>query len=456
MRAGEVIRCPTVEYLLEREIVQPEAGEVCFRARDMTTGGRVRLALWPTAPDAVVARGHARARILASLADPGIERLLQFGATIPGASAPSAPFVATEWVEGESLDARLSRGGLGAADAIRLGHAIGRALEQAHARGLVHGALGPRTVVLPLDGESARIVGFVSAATGLGGYAAPERASASLDALDPGLDLYALGAILFRVVAGRPPHENRDPKATAPMQSARGASLASLAPGAPEPLGALVDALLAEDPSARPRSASEVVARLAPLLPGGRASQPPRSSAAHATMVARPSGAPSSRVRSSRGAAPTSAAIPIVGAAFGVLGVAGVIALVVLRSSKTSAPVGSAVTTDTPPTHSALPSPSASAAPTSSARIMASVPLPVASAPAVRFACGMSFFCSADKEYCLAADDRETTFSCVKAPKCEKRPECDCITVPYESCERIEGGLMVRRAKRPSDDRPDP
>src|SRR5205085_69784 len=48
MRVGEVIRCPTVEYLLERELVQPEGGEVCFRARDMTTGSRVRLALWPS------------------------------------------------------------------------------------------------------------------------------------------------------------------------------------------------------------------------------------------------------------------------------------------------------------------------------------------------------------------------------------------------------------------------
>lgn len=458
MRVGEVIRCPTVEYLLEREIVQPDvvagqsSGEVCFRARDMTTGSRVRLALWPSAPDAVIARGHARARLLASLEAPGVERLLQFGATVGSGATPAVPFVATEWVQGESLEERLPRGGLGYDDAIRLGAAIARALDLAHAKDLVHGAIGPATIVLttgPDGAEAIKLVGFVSAATGSGGYAPPERASTPGEALDPRVDLYALGAVLYRIVTGRPPFEHPDPRGTSPMESRRTVPLASLAPLAPDALCKLVDALLSANPSARPASAAEVVARLDSLRSAPRgASQPPGSSPAPATMIARQSAAPSSRARPSGAVTERSnVAIAIIATAFGALGVAGVVALVALRSSKT-------VPTASPSElASALPSSAvvASAEPTSSARILSSIPIPPPSAPPVRFACGMSFRCSADKEYCLVASDRETNFSCVKAPRCEGRPECDCVTVEYDSCERIGGGLMVRRssAKKP-------
>lgn len=462
MRAGEVIRCPTVEYLLEREIVQPDVadrqsgGELCFRARDMTTGSRVRLALWSAAPDAVIARGRARAQLLASLDAPGLERLLQFGATIAGAGAPPVPFVATEWVQGESLEERLPRGGLGYDDAIRLGAAIARALEQAHGKGLVHGAIGPSTVVLPARGDGAaaiKIVGFVSAAMGTGGYAPPERASTPGEALDPRMDFYALGAILFRIVSGRPPSSQPEPSGTQPMQSQRSVPLASLAPLAPDALCKLVDACLSPDPAARPASAGEIAARLDALQPTVGASLPPRSNPAPATMIARQSGAPPSRPRSSGPVTERSnVSIAIVATAFGVLGVAGVVALVALRSAKNTSipdpsggPVASAQS-------SAPPEPSAAA--TSSAPILVTVPLPRPSAPAARFSCGLSFYCSAETQYCLVATDRETNFSCVKAPKCPGRPECDCVTVEYDSCERIGGGLMVRRStgKKPPRD----
>ncbi|MFO0611744.1 MAG: hypothetical protein U0414_04085 [Polyangiaceae bacterium] len=461
MRVGEVIRCPTVEYLLEKELVQQDKGEVCFRARDMITGSRVRLALWPSADDAVIDRGRRRARVLASLEDPAIERLLQFGATVATAAAPAVPFVTTEWVPGESLAERLLRGAVGYETAVRIGAVIARALDRAHAAELVHGSISPASIVLPSEAPDApsladavKLVGFVSASTGAGGYAAPERAGAPADALDPRLDLYSLGAVLYRCVAGRPPFEERERTDTLPMESRRAVPLASLAPLAPDALSKLVDALLSPDRSARPASASEVAARLEALRPGSpRAGSqpPPRSDAAVATMIVRQSSAPPSRVRVSER---PRAAVIIVGLAFGALGVAGVVALAAMRSARSD---GSLPSAPEPPTSAPVASTSASpsAAPTSTARIMSSVPIPAPSAPEARFACGMSFFCSAEKEYCLVAGDRETTFSCVRAPKCPGRPECDCVTVAHDSCERIDGGLMVRRGVRSNPEKPE-
>lgn len=458
MRVGEVIRCPTVEYLLERELVQPAGGEVCFRARDMTTGSRVRLALWPSAPAATTTRGHTRARVLTSIEDAGIERVLSFGATLASATAAAAPYVATEWVEGESLAERLARGAVTTEESVELATSIASGLGRVHDKGVVHGSIGPSTIVLARSptGEAtrARLVGFVSASLDVGGYAAPERVGARPDALEPRMDVYALGAVLYRCLSGRPPFENRDPKATLPMESSRSASLVAIAPHVPAPLADLVDAMIAVDPARRPPTGADVAARLERLSASPGSSAPrERTGRVDPTLIARQSSAPPPR---SRGAPEprAGASVVVVGAAFGVLGAAGVVALVALRISNGPAPAASASgdgsAIDTAEPSSAPPTPTAIAS--STAPILTRVPLVPSSLPAVRFACGMSFFCSADTQYCLVAGDRETTFQCVKAVRCPGRPECGCATVAGDTCERIEGGLMVRRGVRPAPD----
>jgi len=125
-----------------------------------------------------------------------------------------------ELVPGESLAERLRRAGpLGPRAAVRIARDVARALEHAHARGVVHRDVKPANVLLGPDGRPKLTdFGLVKdldgrsrlSATGqlLGtpGYWPPEQAEGRLDAIGPRSDVYALGATLFEAVSGRPPH----------------------------------------------------------------------------------------------------------------------------------------------------------------------------------------------------------------------------------------------------------
>jgi eukaryotic-like serine/threonine-protein kinase len=121
-------------------------------------------------------------------------------------------YLVTEALDGVSLAAALED-----ADAFPLSRAlnvalqIGRALRAAHKLGIVHGALSPANVRLSQvrGGELVRVVGFDCAAFSprspalTGPYQAPERASGK--AADARSDVFALGALLYRMLVGEPP-----------------------------------------------------------------------------------------------------------------------------------------------------------------------------------------------------------------------------------------------------------
>jgi serine/threonine protein kinase len=101
------------------------------------------------------------------------------------------------------------------ADAARIGEQVARVLAATHGRGVIHGDVSPGNVVLTPDGV--RVIDFGIAETvvdtgrpGIGGlfgtppYVAPERLSGEPTQLAS--DVYALGALLFEMLTGRPPH----------------------------------------------------------------------------------------------------------------------------------------------------------------------------------------------------------------------------------------------------------
>src|SRR6202041_2688741 len=124
-------------------------------------------------------------RVLAELKHPHIVRYVAHGTTHAG-----EPYLAMEWLDGEDLARRLSRGPLPLADALTLARAVCLAMAAAHARGVVHRDIKPSNLFLVgsepanvrvLDFGAARYDGGSQAATASGivlgtpGYMAPEQ-----------------------------------------------------------------------------------------------------------------------------------------------------------------------------------------------------------------------------------------------------------------------------------------
>jgi tetratricopeptide (TPR) repeat protein len=238
-----------------------------YAAFDRVTGQPVAVkVLSATGGDA---RRFAReAAVLADLIAPTIVRYVAHGVTPTG-----APYLAMEWVDGEPLNVRLGRGKMPVRDAVVVVRRVAEALAVAHRRGIVHRDIKPSNVLLERGApQRAKLIDFgvardqsdlsemTAAGTIVGtpGYVAPELLGAK-GTVAPTVDLYALGALLFRAVTGRLPFEADDVIAilmrVAHEKAPRLASLVRVAPLLDE----LVASLLAKNPEDRPPDAEMVV-----------------------------------------------------------------------------------------------------------------------------------------------------------------------------------------------------
>jgi serine/threonine protein kinase len=190
------------------------------------------------------------------------------------------PFLAMEFLDGESLDTRLKRvGRLPPAEVVRVGREVAEGLAAAHARGLIHRDIKPGN--LWLEGERSRVkildFGLVLAAgenvqltrsgaiVGTPAYMAPEQARG--EPVDGRSDLFSLGGVLYRACTGRLPFKGKDTMSTLmALATTQPTAPCELSPELPPALSDLIMGLLAKNPDDRPANARAVADALAALV----------------------------------------------------------------------------------------------------------------------------------------------------------------------------------------------
>jgi serine/threonine-protein kinase len=258
---------------------------VVYRARDLRHDRDVALKV--LRPEVAAAVGTDRflreIRLTAQLQHPAILPLFDSGAA---AAADGLPLMwyAMPLVEGESLRDRLRREGrVPLAEALALIVEAADALEYAHRHGIVHRDVKPENILLssghPLiadfgiaravtggaaDRKNDYATGLTATGMSIGtpAYMSPEQAAGSPD-VDARTDVYALGCVLFELIAGEPPFAGSSPAAVIGRRFSEAApALGTRAAGVPPHVEAAVARALARDPADRFASAAEFATAL--------------------------------------------------------------------------------------------------------------------------------------------------------------------------------------------------
>jgi serine/threonine protein kinase len=211
------------------------------------------------------------------------------------------PYFVMEYVEGESVaDAVARRGALPWREALDIGLQACAGLEHAHAAGIVHRDIKPQNLLWRSDGVvkvsdfgiAQTVEGTALTATGLVlgtlPYVAPERLRGR-GPVTGAADVYALGAVLYELIAGRPPYRAM---AVGDLLDAQTngvpESLREHTPDLPEAVERALLRCLVVEPERRPRSAAALARELEPAAPDSPRRERPRESGVRAADVLPP------------------------------------------------------------------------------------------------------------------------------------------------------------------------
>jgi len=245
-----------------------------------------------------VTRFYREARAASALKGPHVARVLDVGRLVSG-----SPYLVLEFLEGNDLDAELERrGSLPVGEAVRFVLEACDAMSEAHALGIVHRDLKPanlflarsangRTSVKVLDFGISKLVDpqdqrvtQTQAVFGTPLYMAPESLRSTKHA-DARADVWALGVILYELLAGRPPFLGESASAvTVAITVDPPAPLRAVRPEVPAELEAVILRALEKKPQLRFPSVDELaralepfgelLTRSGPLAPSARVSLP--------------------------------------------------------------------------------------------------------------------------------------------------------------------------------------
>ena len=242
-----------------------------------------------------VERFRREARAAAGLSHPDVASVFDYG------EDGDTPYIVMERLRGRTLAERLTHGPLDLRDAVAIVKDAASALDAAHAAGIVHRDVKPGNIMLTADG-GVKVMDFGIAAaaseatlTGTGStmgtasYLSPEQAQG--ERATAASDIYSLGAVLFEMLAGRPPFSAETPVAVAAAHVHQAPpDLRSVAPGVPQHVAAACAKALSKAPAARPRSAGEFAAMLTSAAPASADA----GAVARSSVGAEPAEAPTS------------------------------------------------------------------------------------------------------------------------------------------------------------------
>ena len=213
--------------------------------------------------------------------------------------------IVMEYVEGETLsDVLRARGRMRPDEAVRILEGVAAALDAIHARGIVHRDVKPANILLGREGavkladlgvadvaDRTRITSS-GAVVGSFSYMAPEQLNGASPS--PGMDVYALAAVAFEMLAGQKARPESNPLALAHAISTQPPpDLRDFSPQAPPAAAAVLQRGMSADPRDRPATPGELVGRLREALAPGstrpRARRPRPAPPARARAVPPPS-----------------------------------------------------------------------------------------------------------------------------------------------------------------------
>lgn len=213
--------------------------------------------------DAVRQRFLRERQILARLQHPGIARLYDGGVTDNG-----LPYFVMEYVQGRPIDAYCDAHRLGIDARVRLFQEVGRAVQYAHANLIVHRDLKPSNILVTVDGQvklldfgiakllddEAEVSGRLTQ-TGMHvmtpAYAAPEQIRG--EAVTTATDVYALGLVLYELLAGHRPYQG-----TASTPEALARAIVEQEPERPSTAVQRVETMVHRDGSTETRTPEQV------------------------------------------------------------------------------------------------------------------------------------------------------------------------------------------------------
>jgi serine/threonine-protein kinase len=252
---------------------------VVFKAKDRRCQRIVAIKMMlagPYADPLELARFRREAEAMAALRHPNIVQ-------IHDASAGRHHFT-MEFVDGGSLAEKLAGKPLAVRDAAAMAAKLARAVQFAHQNGFIHRDLKPANILLTTDGtpkiadfglaraiETGPEITFYGDRLGTPCYMAPEQAMGKTGAIGPAVDVYALGAVLYEMLTGRPPFKGQSAAETErqvvvddPVPPSR------WNPKVPRDLEAICLKCLEKSPSRRYASAQDLADDLHHLLDGQR------------------------------------------------------------------------------------------------------------------------------------------------------------------------------------------
>ncbi len=228
------------------------------------------------ASQAELHRFRTEAEAVARLQHPYIVQVFEIG------EHQGLPFFSLEFVEGGCLADKIAENPMPLREAAELVRKLAEGMACAHENGIIHRDLKPANVLLTREGDP-KITDFglakkleedsgatrVGAIMGTPSYMAPEQAEGRNDLIGPHSDIYALGAILYDLITGRPPFRGATLLETlTQVRTAEPVSPARLHPKMPHDLETITLKCLQKEPKKRYHTARDLVEDLRRFLAG--------------------------------------------------------------------------------------------------------------------------------------------------------------------------------------------